>query len=103
MYLEVYGIPDSALFVLHTCDNPCCCNPDHLKLGTPKENMEDMKLKGRSLSGVRNPKAKLTKEQIVEIQTSSFSYGKTKELAEKFQVSSRTIYLTRKKQYEKET
>jgi hypothetical protein len=39
-------IPDG-LFVLHRCDNPACVNPDHLYVGTSKENTHDMMAKGR--------------------------------------------------------
>ena len=32
---------------MHACDNRLCCNPDHIKIGTTKDNMMDMVLKGR--------------------------------------------------------
>lgn len=45
-------IPDLPQFhgavVMHTCDNPACCNPAHLKLGTQVENVGDMFAKGRA-------------------------------------------------------
>lgn len=41
-------LPPRALEVLHACDNPPCCNPAHLSLGTRKQNTADMFSKGRS-------------------------------------------------------
>lgn len=35
------------MVVMHTCDNPPCCNPNHLKIATQEENMIDMHLKRR--------------------------------------------------------
>lgn len=42
-----HGKVPSTLVILHRCDNPSCINPDHLKTGTQKENMQDKMAKGR--------------------------------------------------------
>lgn len=47
---EVAGTPDG-LDTLHSCDNPPCCNPAHLKPGTKAENNADMVTKGRHAHG----------------------------------------------------
>ena len=61
-------IPES-LFVCHKCDNRKCCNPDHLFLGTAKQNQHDMIRKGRKdvLRGDRCPWSKLNEKKVIEI------------------------------------
>lgn len=53
------GSFDKTLHVLHKCDNPICCNPKHLFLGTVAANMEDRWKKGRA---VRKVDAEMKKE-----------------------------------------
>lgn len=63
-------------FVLHSCDNPACCNPAHLFLGNYEENMRDKVKKGRcpDLKGEKGPRAKLTNIEADEIRR-LLSYG----------------------------
>lgn len=62
-------IPEG-LFVLHRCDNPPCCNPAHLFLGTKGENNTDRSKKGRSgdFAGEKHPSAKLTERDVQELR-----------------------------------
>jgi hypothetical protein len=67
-YQYHYGDLDDSDVVLHSCDNPSCINPAHLKKGTQSENIQDAFDKGRKkqpiLFGEHHPKSKLTLENV---------------------------------------
>ncbi len=46
-YTMAKGPIPEGLVVMHTCDNRACCNPDHLRLGTQGDNLQDMYDKDR--------------------------------------------------------
>ena len=64
-------------FVLHSCDNPYCVNPDHLFLGTQKTNMEDKVAKGRQRPGEQHPNARLTWAIVRRMRLERASTNKT--------------------------
>lgn len=62
-------LPDGAV-IMHTCDNPPCCNPAHLVLGTHKVNAEDKVEKARHSFGENRYNAKLTDQDVRDIRNS---------------------------------
>jgi len=60
------GIIPCGMEVMHTCDNRCCYNPDHLYLGSHADNMQDMARKGRGRQPERRTHARppLTNEEL---------------------------------------
>ena len=84
--------------VLHVCDNPPCCNPDHLFLGTHAENMADMSKKGRANNaghnGTRHGRSKLTAEMvraIIRLYTADKTAWSQRRLARRFCVNQTAI------------
>lgn len=80
---------DESGFLLHTCDNPSCCNPKHLFVGSHWDNMADKKAKGRSpdFSGGKGPRCKLSMAQAREIRQLHKDGVSARELAQKYEIS----------------
>lgn len=81
--------------VRHSCDNPCCINPEHLVIGSMKDNSQDAIRRGRwnPGRGERHGSNVVSEAQVREIRTAhSGKHGHTKALAERYGVSRRTIH-----------
>ncbi|QKM75945.1 putative HNH homing endonuclease [Escherichia phage P1723] len=97
-YQEFIGqIPDGYV-VRHKCDNPSCCNPEHLEVGTQVDNMQDCKRRGRLVPppvqrGEANNKTKLTGDQVSYVLSSTKS---NRELAQELGVTPQAIGWRRK-------
>ena len=77
------GAIPAGLVVRHKCRGQCV-NPDHLELGTKKQNNGDMIRDGTSLKGIKHHNCKLTEEKVRQIRTSSKTQG---ELSKDYNIS----------------
>lgn len=70
---ELFRGDRQGLHVLHSCDLPCCVNPEHLRLGTHQENMKDRDIRQRRAppKGIKNGRAKLTEADVIAIRADS--------------------------------
>ena len=93
-YEAFVGPIPKGMYVCHACDNVYCVNPNHLFLGTQKQNMQDMVAKGRSTKGEKNARAKLTEEQVKQIREMSESNSF---IAKLFHVSTSNIQFIKTK------
>ena len=89
-YMEYKNTVQKDMLVLHTCDNPKCCNPEHLYEGTAKDNADDMISRGRAPHGERHPNAILNASDVVYIRYSDHGLS-SRQLADKFGVARVTI------------
>lgn len=90
-WLHIGEIPEG-IHVLHTCDNRKCTNPEHLFLGTEKDNAVDRQKKNRGQKGITHNKCKLTEENVREIKQLLHVGLSCTKLARKFSVTDAAIW-----------
>jgi hypothetical protein len=91
---EIHNGPiPNEMVVCHKCDNPGCVNPNHLFVGTIKDNAQDALKKSRHYVGEKNGRSKLTEENVKEILHSSLN---GQQLADKFGVTRSTVNCVRR-------
>ena len=101
VYELVVGPIPIGMNLMHTCDNPPCVNPAHLRPATQRENLEDMTRKGRRRNGIReqrgmrNAAAKLTDEQVAHIKGMALAGYYQDDIATQFGITRANVsYIT---------
>lgn len=95
-YQLTNGDIPKGLYVLHSCDNPPCCNPAHLFLGTYQDNNRDKARKGRANPpfGEREPNHKLTEADVRQIrQRYAAGNVRQRDIAADYGISQRLVSL----------
>lgn len=126
-YALVNGVIPQGLVVRHSCHNPACCNPDHLSVGTQRDNVRDMVEAGRQFSELRkkpksaehavkiaqaikeyrarlkaegrphNGRHKLTDEQVRELRSAYIAGAELSDLSQKFGICKTAVARVGKK------
>ena len=91
-YELTYGPIPNGMKVLHHCDNPPCCRPEHLFLGTDADNSADKIRKQRHAHGTKSPQSKLTDAAVRIIRLESAKGISRASLARRFNVSAHVVF-----------
>lgn len=80
--------------VLHTCDNTSCVRPDHLYIGSMRDNTNDRDSRGRyhRWYAASHPRAKLTEDQVREIRLQHATGCGLKAIGARFGISSCSVW-----------
>jgi hypothetical protein len=89
-YMLTYGTMPPLL--MHSCDNPPCCNPAHLRPGSHKTNALERKERGRGAAGSRHGNAVLTDDQVKEIRKLYDSGERRSKIVEAYGISRSMVY-----------
>lgn len=86
VYTEMFGEIPKGMVVRHKCDNPACINPEHLTIGTKKDNTMDMVMRGRTRSLFNEDQVREIKRLFAETDLSN------PQIAKMFSVHRSLIY-----------
>jgi len=78
---------DPSLDTCHSCDNPPCCNPSHLRFDTRLSNVTEMHARGRGVVGSMSAATPLTESDVLQIRIRRAAGAQHKTLADDFGVS----------------
>lgn len=88
-YERALGPVPDGMFVLHYCNNPLCVNPAHLRIGTHRDNMDDLKKSGRAVG--RPKRSTLTTKQVATARKMLAMGHTQKDVADKIGVHRTTV------------
>ena len=72
---KVYGTIPKGLYVLHSCDVPCCVNTKHMFLGTQQDNMDDMWSKQRRAKQLSDAAVQFIRNSLESTRTTAKRFG----------------------------
>ena len=78
-------------YVLHSCDNPKCCNPEHLRLGTATDNADDCVTRNRRPFFIAGLPRKLTPDAVREIRDKAKTWAGMCDMMKKYNVGQMCI------------
>ena len=93
-YVLKFGDVNNPNCVLHKCDNRLCCNPNHLWIGTRKDNNLDRDKKGRQVSskGIKHGMCKLTNLKVMNIRIMRDCGSTLKQIADLYKISKSMVH-----------
>lgn len=91
-WVAVFGEIPVGRCVLHSCDNPPCCNVEHLFLGSQSDNHKDMIDKGRNAYGEAGGLSKMTKSVVEDARRRYASGERLADLAIEIGVNNSTLF-----------
>lgn len=97
-YECAYGPFDESLTICHSCDTPLCVNPEHLFIGTQKDNLRDMRAKGRAREWGQGPKVTrvlIAREPLVRLPARTPALAMSNQKTRKGGEESDILYLIR--------